>query len=220
MFERAALARILPFGAYMLFIFIADMLARAGVPDSVLLWLYPLKIAVVALLLWVFWSHYEELRAPRLRWPDAVLALVAGVVVLLLWLWLDSGWMVMGQPGGYEPRVNGQLSWTLVAIRLAGASLVVPLMEELFWRSFLMRWITTPAFQGLSPHAINYKSFIVTVILFGVEHNLWLAGMVAGLAYGLLYARTGKLWVAILAHAVTNGLLGVWIIATASWTYW
>jgi CAAX prenyl protease-like protein len=60
----------------------------------------------------------------------------------------------------------------------------------------------------------------VTVILFGVEHNLWLAGMVAGVVYGLLYMRSNTLWSPILAHSVTNGLLGGWIIYTGNWGYW
>ena len=64
------------------------------------------------------------------------------------------------------------------------------------------------------------KAFVVTVLLFGFEHNLWLAGIVAGAAYGFLYVRHRTLWSPILAHALTNGLLGAWIVYTGNWTYW
>jgi CAAX prenyl protease-like protein len=221
MFSRAAWARVLPFAIYLSFIFVSDMLGRAGVGADWLRWLYPVKIAAVALALVVFWGQYRELAAPRLGGAGAaLLALAAGLLVLVLWVNLDAPWMVIGQSAGYDPRVDGKLLWPLVLIRIAGAALVVPIMEELFWRSFLMRWIVAPGFEAVRPADINIKSFIVTVILFGVEHNLWLAGMVAGAIYSLLYLRTGKLWVAILAHGVTNGALGIWIITTANWTYW
>ena len=67
---------------------------------------------------------------------------------------------------------------------------------------------------------VGWSAFLITAVLFGFEHNLWLAGIVAGVAYALLYMRTGQLWAPILAHAVTNGLLGVWILVTSNWTYW
>jgi CAAX prenyl protease-like protein len=220
MLNRAAWPRILPFAAYVLFIVIGDVLERAGAGADVLRWLYPVKIGVVALLLALFWRQYEELRHARPSPKLALIAAVTGVVVLLLWISLDTGWMVIGSPSGYDPRVNGEIDWPLVAIRIAGAALVVPVMEELFWRSFLMRWIVSPAFQAVDPAQLGLKSFVITIVLFGLEHNLWLAGSVAGLAYGWLYQRHRNLWSPVLAHAVTNGLLGVWVVATGSWSYW
>jgi CAAX prenyl protease-like protein len=220
MLNRAAWPRILPFAAYVLFIVIGDVLERAGAGADVLRWLYPVKIGVVALLLALFWRQYEELRHARPSPKLALIAAVTGVVVLLLWISLDTGWMVIGSPTGYDPRVNGEIDWPLVAIRIAGAALVVPVMEELFWRSFLMRWIVSPDFQSVDASQLGLKSFVITIILFGFEHNLWLAGIVAGLAYGWLYQRHRNLWSPVLAHAVTNGSLGVWVVATGSWSYW
>ena len=56
--------------------------------------------------------------------------------------------------------------------------------------------------------------------VFMLAHTLWLAAIVAGLAYAWLYRRTGRLWVPVIAHAVTNGALGVWVVATRQWSYW
>lgn len=220
MFNRAAWLRILPFAAYMLFIVIADVLERLGVAPAPLRWLYPVKIGLVAVLLALFWREYGELKGLRLR-PSALLtALAAGVVVLVLWVSLNADWMIVGAAPGFDPRDGGRIDWLLAAIRIAGAALVVPVMEELFWRSFLMRWIVHPDFETVEPSQLGLKSFVITVLLFGFEHNLWLAGIVAGAAYSLLYMRHRNLWSPILAHAVTNGLLGVWVLMTGNWSYW
>jgi CAAX prenyl protease-like protein len=220
LFERAALPRVLPFFAYLLFIALGDLLARLGWSAAELRWLYPLKIAVVLALLLFFRKEYLELGRPSLSSGAIATALGVGVVVLVLWLNLGANWMVLGASSGFDPRIDGKMDWPLALVRLAGAALVVPVMEELFWRSFLLRWLHTSAFIEFDPGDVKCKSFVVTVILFGIEHNLWLAGMVAGTAYTILYMRSRTLWSPILAHGVTNGLLGIWIIATGQWTYW
>jgi CAAX prenyl protease-like protein len=230
MFNRAAWLRILPFGAYLLFIVIADLAERFGMSAAGLRWLYPVKIALVSLLLALFWRHYHELSPSaagttgnghsRLSLFQLLSAVAVGVLVLVLWIDLDTGWMVIGSAPGYDPRVNGTIDPLLVAIRIAGAALIVPVMEELFWRSFMMRWIASADFESVDPSQVGLKSFLVTIVLFGVEHNLWLAGIVAGAAYSLLYKVHRNLWSPILAHAVTNGLLGVWVVHTGSWSFW
>jgi uncharacterized protein len=218
--NRAAWPRILPFAVYMAFIAIAELLTRAGASAAVLHWLYPVKVGLVAVLLALFWRRYEELRRFSLS-PAAILtALATGVVVLLLWVTLDAPWMVVGSSPGYDPHVDGRIDWLLVTIRIAGAALVVPVMEELFWRSFLMRWIDALDFQTVEPPQLSLKSFAIAVLLFGFEHNLWLAGIVAGAAYSWLYMRFRNLWTPILAHAVTNGLLGLWVVQTGNWSFW
>jgi CAAX prenyl protease-like protein len=221
MLNRAAWVRILPFAAYMLFIVVQDVLERLGFSSAALRWLYPLKIGIVALLLAFFWRQYAELRHTRPGPSVASLAAVAaGVIVLVLWISLDAGWMIVGSAPGFDPRVDGHLDWAWIAVRIAGAALVVPVMEELFWRSFLMRWIEQTDFEKVDPRQIGLKGFVITIVLFGFEHNLWLAGIVAGAAYSALFMRHRTLWSPILAHAVTNGLLGVWVVSTGSWSYW
>lgn len=220
MFNRAAWARILPFLTYMLFIGVAELLARLGWSAAELRWLYGLKVGAVVLVLAIFWRDYAELKTFRLPAPRVLFALAAGVVVLVLWLSLGAGWMTIGSSAGFDPTSAGRIDWPLVAVRIAGAALVVPIMEELFWRSFLLRWLDTPAFDSVDPSQVSIKSALITSVLFGFEHNLWLAGIVAGLAYSALYMRHRTIWSPILAHAVTNGLLGVWVVTTGSWSYW
>lgn len=64
------------------------------------------------------------------------------------------------------------------------------------------------------------RPFYITAILFIVAHSLWFAGLLAGMIYSFLYMRSGTLWSAIIAHAVTNGMLGIWIISTGNWDFW
>lgn len=220
MLSRAAWVRILPFLAYLFFIAAADLLGRLGVSPSALRWLYPVKIFTVVMTLVICWRHYQELHAARLSLIWAGVAVLVGLAVFALWISLSSGWMLIGAPRGFDPRTNGHVDWLLVGLRIAGAALVVPVMEELFWRSFLMRWLDDSDFLSVDPGKVRLSSVAIAAVLFGFEHNLWLAGIVAGVAYSVLYMRQRSLWSAIVAHAVTNGILGAWIVHSAQWTYW
>ena len=115
---------------------------------------------------------------------------------------------------------QGRLNWPLIAVRWLGAALLVPVMEELFWRSFLMRWLQSPVFEGLDPRRTGAKAVLLSTFVFMLAHPLWLAAIVAGLAYALLYRSTGKLWPAVIAHAVTNGALGLWVVYRGQWQFW
>lgn len=221
MFDRANLYRIAPFGAYVFFMLLEDMLLKFGWEANDLRLLYALKIIVVAGLLWTMRSAYSEL-----RWPVGVnfrtwaVAIVVGIVVFIAWINLTADWMVMGESVGFDPRDQDEIDWFLVVVRLMGAALVVPVMEELFWRSFLMRWIDHPNFLSVNPAHVGLKAFCITAVLFAVAHNLWLAGLFAGIVYNMLYMRSGTLWSPILAHAITNAILGIWIVSTGNWGFW
>lgn len=220
MADRQVLARVIPFAIYLVFLGVADLLRRSGLGESELRWLYPVKIFSVCLALAIFWRDYQELKVFKFQSATFFKVVVAGVLVMVLWVSLDASWMRLGANAGFNPRIDGEINWTLVALRIAGAALVVPVMEELFWRSFLTRWIDYPEFLGKAPNLISFKALVISSLIFGVEHSEWFAGVVAGLVYGWLYKRCDNLWWAILAHGVTNGLLGVWVVSTGQWTYW
>lgn len=220
LFGRAAWARILPFLTYVVFLVAGDALGGLGVSAGALRWLYPLKVGAVALMLALFWRRYAELRSSLPSPKVAAVAIAAGAAVWALWISLDAGWMVVGSAAGFDPRDGAALDWALVLSRILGAALVVPVMEELFWRSFVMRRIASPDFEKVDPAQVGWMSFIITCVLFGFEHDLWLAGIVAGATYCALFMRHRTLWSPILAHAVTNCLLGVWVLGTGNWSYW
>ena len=171
MFDRAALPRVAPFLAYLSFIFIADMLGRAGFAAHDLRWLYAVKIGVVLGMLLYWRRSYTELAWVPLGARATAVAISVGLVVFLLWINLNAGWMSIGSADGFDPRNDGQIEWSLVVLRIAGAALVVPVMEELFWRSFLLRWIDAADFLRFNPRLASAKAFVITVVLFGFEHN-------------------------------------------------
>jgi len=213
-------ARILPFALYMVFLAI-EGIAADNVPSIDVRWLYPVKIAAVVAALWYYRAVYVELSArPGWLWAGLIAPLL-GVAVFVLWINLDVGWMNLGGGAGFDPRGStGAFDWPLVLFRLAGAALVVPLMEELFWRSFLLRWIQEHHFLDLAPVQIGLRAILISSVLFGLEHSLWLAGIVAGLAYAWLYRASGNLWPPIIAHATTNLVLGLWVLNTGNWQFW
>ena len=218
--SRPVLARILPFALYMLFLAMEQGMRAGAVAAFDLRWLYPVKVAVVAFALWHFRAEYRELLDRPARLPLAV-SLLVGVLVFVLWINLDHGWLNLGGAAGYDPRTpDGGLDWPLVAFRLAGAALVVPPMEELFWRSFLMRWVERQDFLSVPAAEVGIRAILISSLLFGVEHSLWFAGILAGLAYAGLYRYYGNLWLAVAAHACTNLILGLWVLQTGNWRFW
>jgi hypothetical protein len=105
-------------------------------------------------------------------------------------------------------------------VRLLGSSLVVPVMEELFWRSFLRRYLINPDFRSIPMGAFTWFSFVGTAVLFGLEHHRVLVGVIAGVLYGLLLVYQKNLKGVVLAHGVTNLGLGIYIMVTRNWMFW
>ena len=221
--SRAALVRIVPFAAFMVLLALRGSLPPEGAFGLDPRWVYGLTVLVVGGLLAWFWREYGELVTQTLpSVSEAALAVVVGAVVFGLWISLDAPWMRLGEASaGFIPTdAQSRLMWPLIAVRWVGASLLVPVMEELFWRSFLMRWVQNPQFESVLPQRVGIKAVVLSTFVFMLAHTLWLAAIIAGLAYAWLYVRTGKLWVPIIAHAVTNGVLGVWVVMTGKWAFW
>ena len=209
------LARVAPFALYVGF-----LVGESIVGDTVdARWRYATQITAVAALLVWFWSGYAELRGPaRGGTRDWLLALLIGTIVFVAWINLDFGWAQLGAGRGVAGELSGNgATGAEILLRVAGAVLVVPVMEELFWRSFLIRWLERATFLSVDPRTVRWRSILLAAAVFGAEHHLWLAGIVAGIAYGWLYRRTGILWTAVLAHALTNALLEAWAHRTANW---
>jgi len=178
---------------------------------------------VAALLLAIFWRRYVEIRgAPRLAVRELLEASAVGLAMFAAWISLDAGWMVIGDPGpGFVPLDReGRLDIPLAAARFLALVAVVPVMEELFWRSFLMRRIDARDFLGRDPRRTTFAAWAISSAVFASEHSMWIAGLVAGAAYGGLYVRCGNLRSPLISHAITNASLGIWILATGQWRYW
>ncbi len=205
-----------------------DFLRARGlvaISDADLMWLYPVKALVTAGLLLYFYRRYSEL-----SWRDlgclknTLLSLGLGLLVFILWINMDWSLPLAGagernlfNPGLIENSVSRYL---LVGARLAGAVLVVPLMEELFWRSFLLRFLQGEDFLKVEIGRFTWFSCLATILLFGLEHHLFYAGLMAGLFYNLLLYRTRSLAQCVLAHATTNLALGIYVLNSCNWGFW
>lgn len=219
-----AACRIVPFGVYLLMLaidpWLVDAIASAGGDAR---WSYGLRIGLVVFALAIYWRDYEELRLNRrLGARYWLLSVVLGLAVFAIWIFPYPPWADLGNAGRvWSPLTPyGGIDWSLVIFRILGAALIVPVMEELFWRSFLMRWLVRADFALVDPARAGVRALLISSALFAVEHTLWLAGLFAGLVYGWLYIVTRNLWAPIAAHAVTNGVLGVWVVYTGAWEYW
>lgn len=220
-----AIARCGPFALFIALIVLGShlspFLGERGASDAAS-WLVVARGAIVALALAWFWPAYSELRKPSpAAAADWLLAALGGFAVFLVWIGLDQEWAVLSRSVGFIPHdPEGGTDWFKALARLAGFALVVPVMEELFWRSFLLRWLERHDFLSVAPRLVGMRAFLITTVLFSLEHDRWLAGAVAGALYNWLYMRSGNLWVPIAAHGVTNAVLGVWILHTQNWQFW
>ncbi len=207
-----------PFAIYVLLIEPARYL-----PDRWAELLYIFKIFGVAFLLWQWRSHYLQDFAGKSTSRDWMVSIFAGVLVLVLWVLPEGRIFQLEQKTVFDPFALGNTEisfWFLVGIHLLGSSVVVPVMEELFWRSFIMRWLIKPDFKSIPLGTFTWLSFIGTAVVFGLEHFRIIPGIMAGVIYGLLVLHQKSIKGAVVAHAVTNFGLGIYVIVTGNWQFW
>ena len=202
---------VLPFIALFVFIYLGPLL---NISKGII---YPVQTIAIGVCLYYFRKAYLNEIRPQLDLP----AILAGMFVFMIWVGIEGYYPAIGS-SEFNPYEYGKESmiWVLMGFRLAGAVLVIPLMEELFWRSFAIRFLINDKFKDIPLGQFTWPSFIIVSIAFGFEHHRWLPGIIAGMVYaGVLY-RTKNLFSPILSHAVTNLLLGIYVITTKQWTFW
>lgn len=190
------------------------------------IWQYPLWIVLLTGSLWV-WSR------PVLSWRlvSPMASIGVGIAVFAIWIAPDYLFPGYRQSWLFQNSLFGTLQSSIPAeirehpfvlfFRSLRAIVFVPILEELFWRGFLMRWLIHPRFTSIPLGAYDPKSFWVVAALFASEHGpYWDVGLLAGVAYNWWMIRTKSLADCILAHAVTNGVLCAFVIATQRWEYW
>lgn len=185
-------------------------------------WIFPLQTAVCAVLLARGWRWYP------LEIPKAVatsVGVAVGILVFVLWI-APQQWL--GQPArleGFDPAFFGSGGWPYilnVTVRFIRLVVVVPLVEEIFWRGFLLRFLIREDFTKVPIGAFTWFSFAVVTAGFILEHSGpdWPAAAVTGVLYNLVAYRTRSLTACVLAHAVTNGLLGIYVLRTGQLGFW
>lgn len=226
--KSPTIPRLVPFLVFVLLTFCQGKFGEAG-----RYWFYFAKTFVGAWLIWEMRPFVAELRV-HFTWE----AVVVGVGVLVMWVGIDSFYPKLGELGvkiglskppaapalPWNPHLQfgegGMLAWTFIVVRILGASLVVPVMEEVFFRSWLYRYLAKPDFQSVSLGTFLPMPFVVTALIFGLEHEEWLAGIFCGFIYQGLVIWKKRLGDAIVAHGITNFLLGVWVVWKGAWQFW
>lgn len=213
-----AQARVLPFVLFVAPLFVQDWLG-----DTARHWIYLGRTLIGA---WCIW----EMRSlvPEMRWKASWEAVVAGVLALVIWVGLDpyypSNHLLFKASDPWNPFKDygegSALGWAFFSVRTLGSSLVVPPLEEVFWRSLLYRYLISSDFEKVPLDRLHWGAFFVTSILFGLEHYQWLAGILVGLLFQLLVLRKRRLGDAIVAHAITNFLLSLWVYWKGDWGFW
>lgn len=109
----------------------------------------------------------------------------------------------------------------VVSLRIVRATLLVPVLEELFWRGWLPRWVGNPNWQKVPLGTYTTLAFVATALLFAAEHGpYWEVGLACGLIYNWWFWKTKSLGDIVLVHAVTNGALSAFVFATGKYEYW
>ena len=117
----------------------------------------------------------------------------------------------------FNPIVTGWLNFT---IHIIGSSLVIPIIEEFFYRSFIYRWMQGSPFYKIKIQKIHWPLLIIVSLFFSISHIEWGAAIICGLAFGVLYLKTQDIWSAIIAHGVTNFLLGLYVVKYDAYQFW
>ncbi len=203
---------VAPFLLYMLI-----LSGEGWFPDQHYL-IYPIKSLLVGAVIVGFWRVLPSLK------PSApVLSVLVGIVGVVLWVGLDP-WLVK-----YEQPLVGRNpfllypageAWVLFGLRVLGISIVVPIMEELFWRGFLMRWLIKEDFTTVPLGTYQHLSFWVTTACFASVHGEeWALAVIVGVLYGAWFVRTKSLGNIMVAHGVTNLLLAFYCLIKNDWHF-
>jgi uncharacterized protein len=224
-FRRDFLAYTLPFIAFMVFLALSQWIGGAFKESGNFLlaqpqyWMYPLQTVVCAGILAWFWKRYP------FPVKGILLGFVGGIVALVIWI---SPQLIFGaapRTDGFNPEVfieNPTLYWLTVIARFARLVIVVSLLEEIFWRGFLMRYLIDEKFTSIPFGTYKPFAFFGTALGFMLVHQPsdYIAAFLTGLIYNGLAVKTKSLLACVVAHATTNLLLGFYIMGTKQWGFW
>ncbi len=190
-------------------------------------WLYPAlyagRLALTAAIAWACRSTWVDFK-PWPRPAATALAVAAGLLVTVLWVGLDGHYPaipLLGARVAFDPqRLGGAPRSAFILVRLVGLVALVPIIEELFWRSLVMRWVVNPDFRTVPIGTVTLTAAVVSSLFFATAHPEWLPAILTGLIWAALLAKTGSLFACVVSHAIANLALAAYVLATGSWKYW
>ena len=221
--RRKLAAYTLPFAAFLALLALNSALKKIdnlSWLSSAEYWIYPTQaILCGGLLIW-FHRQYDF---DRLRRP--FFAGFVALVVFLIWISPQAFLGFLPRTSGFNLDIFARqplLYWFTVIFRFLRLVVVVPFIEEIFWRGFLLRFLVDENFGRVRFGTFSWLSFAVVTLGFGLSHwtTDWPAALLTGILYNAVAYRTKSLSSCLLTHAVTNLLLGLWIMETKQWGFW
>lgn len=194
----------------------AAMLARAmsGRFDT----LYSLRLVAGVAALVYFRSR---LMSSKLDWRFSGRALAVGIVMFIVWVLAAKVWLTPAAMPDALRAFSPATRYAWIAGRALTAIAVVPIAEELAFRGYLMRRLIRADFESVPFGAVHLPALMLTALIFGVNYGvMWAPGIAAGLLYGWLAIRTGRIGESVAAHATTNALLAALVIFDGQWQFW
>jgi uncharacterized protein len=192
--------------------------------------LYFCVVILTAGLLIRCWRFYEVVK-PHWKILDAV---AVGILGIALWVFLCQfqfeAMLAESLPTFLQPKprvglnpfeqISSRYVWGFIFIRLIGLAILVPAVEEIFWRGFLARWLVSEKWEEIPIGKFTVSSFLFVTLLFTTAHPEWIAAAVyCSLLNGYLIWKK-DLWSCIVAHGVSNLVLGIYVLATAQYQLW
>jgi uncharacterized protein len=195
--------------------------AEAYVPVEYYPAVYALKAVAVTFTLFVCRRIFRDIVPSRTLVLPSVLV---GAVVFGIWI-AGEEWLPyphLGNRLGYNPfaQLSAPAAQAFVAVRLYGLVVLVPVFEELLWRSFLIRYATAANFHSIPPWAYSTSAFWIVAGAAAISHPEWLMALAANALYLLWLRRSRSVFAVVVAHSVTNALLGAHILIAGYWLLW
>lgn len=215
---------VLPMAAFMLITSLEGQVPlRSGQIDA--FWYpaaYAVKVLMVSVVAWSCRSAWRDLRP----WPGLGVMAVSvglGVLVAVMWVGLDPYYPrfgFLGTRSAFDPgRMSDAGRWGFLSVRFFGLVALVPLIEELFWRSFLIRYLIDPDFWKVPIGKVTPMAAGVTSVAFAAAHPEWLPAVLTGLLWAGLLWWSKSVSACFVSHSVANLGLGVYVLATGEWAY-
>ena len=181
---------------------------------------YIIRTIVVGYILFKSLNLYPEL-SKRYRKIDST-TLFTGLTIFILWVGLQGQYPTFfSSDTYYDPTIfDTYIAIFLILIRLIGSVLVAPLIEELFIRSFFIRYIINSKWENVPMGTYTLESFLIVTLIFGFSHFQWLSGILTAVLLNLLLYNKKSVFPCIIAHGTANLLLFIYVIYTNDWSFY
>ena len=221
--RRQLIAHVLPMVLFLALLALCQLVTAHGqafVLRHAEFWVYPAQTILCGLLLLYFQKCYAFHGLKNVGFT-----LLIAFAVFALWITPQQFLNFAPRTIGFDPSAlvsNVATYWSTILFRFLRLVVVVPVMEEIFWRGFLLRFVIDEQFERVPFGKFSWPSFAIVTLAFTFSHSRpdWLAALVAGALYNIVAYRTRSLGSCVLAHAGTNLLLGWWIMQSQQWGFW